>query len=119
MALPPTPLPMITTHKNKPSFVFSADPGFDPCPHCYSAGGWNRTKLRGDTLMDPAVLAQYGAGQYPLSFVDHAPNNGNYLEPNSVAVRHGICGDPRQVGARMDYCSAMAPHDFLNKNRWS
>lgn len=47
---------------------------------------------------DPEVLAMYGGGDiYPLSFGDFA-ENGNYLEPDEIAVRHGICGDPEQVG---------------------
>ena len=25
--------------------------------------------------------------------------NGNYVEPEAIAVRHGVCGDPRQVNA--------------------
>ena len=24
-------------------------------------------------------------------------DNGNYIEPEEIAVRHGVCGDPRQV----------------------
>lgn len=47
--------------------------------------------------MDPDVLESHGGGsEFPLAFVPLAPN-GNYLEPNEVAVRHGVCGDPEQV----------------------
>ena len=46
----------------------------------------------------PNVLAEYGGGDmYPLFFGKFA-ENGNYLEPDEIAVRHGICGDPEQVG---------------------
>lgn len=46
--------------------------------------------------MAPDVLEQYGGGEFPLNFVPTA-SNGNFLEPNEVAVRHGYCGDPEQV----------------------
>lgn len=28
--------------------------------------------------------------------------NGNYLEPQGISVRHGVCGDPKQVEKRSD-----------------
>lgn len=46
--------------------------------------------------MPTDVLERYGNGEFPLNFVPTA-SNGNFLEPNEVAVRHGYCGDPEQV----------------------
>lgn len=49
---------------------------------------------------DPAVLAEYGNGYYPLRWVydkGEMADNGNYIEPQAISVRHGVCGDPRQV----------------------
>lgn len=46
--------------------------------------------------MPTDVLEQYGNGEFPLNFVPTAAN-GNFLEPDKVAVRHGYCGDPEQV----------------------
>lgn len=66
------------------------------CPHCYNAMGEDNVKARGIRLTDPDVLEKYGGGQYPLLYADFA-ENGNYLEPEGIAVRHGVCGDPVQV----------------------
>ena len=44
----------------------------------------------------------YGNGAWPLLTVyekGEIAANGNYLEPDSIAVRHGICGDPEQVSS--------------------
>lgn len=38
----------------------------------------------------------YGGGEFPLLYTKFAAN-GNYLEPEGIAVRHGVCGDPEQV----------------------
>lgn len=47
---------------------------------------------------DQSVLDQFGGGEeFPLLHGDFA-TNGNYLETDEVAVRHGVCGDPEQVG---------------------
>lgn len=46
------------------------------------------------------VAAVYGGGQWPhLSAYERGElaSNGNYYEPDKIAVRHGICGDPEQV----------------------
>lgn len=59
---------------------------------------------RAKELTDPAILAEYGDGDYfPLRFaVDkgEVADNGNYLERDEIAVRHGVCGDPSQVTLR-------------------
>ncbi|CAB1100464.1 unnamed protein product [Ectocarpus sp. CCAP 1310/34] len=71
-------------------------PGIDYCPHCYNARGPDYVKERAKAKTDPAVLNEYGGGdEYPLYFGDFA-DNGNYLETDEIAKRHGICGDPEQ-----------------------
>ena len=68
----------------------------DYCPHCYNARGPEHTRERAEKLTDPAILDMYGGGEFPLLYTDFA-ENGNYLEPEEIAVRHGVCGDPEQV----------------------
>eukprot|EP00752_Nemacystus_decipiens_P004741 g4320.t1 len=64
-------------------------------PFAYAAGGVVSVIERAKSLTDPAVLAEYGGGdKFPLYYSDLA-ENGNYLEPEAIAVRHGACGDPR------------------------
>ncbi|CAM9620047.1 unnamed protein product [Ectocarpus fasciculatus] len=71
-------------------------PGIDYCPHCYNARGPKFVKERAKAKTDPAVLDEYGGGdEFPLYFGDFA-DNGNYLETDEIAKRHGICGDPEQ-----------------------
>lgn len=49
------------------------------------------------------MLAEYGGGDiYPLSYKGVFADNGNYLEPDEIAVRHGVCGDPMQNAAEGD-----------------
>ncbi len=56
---------------------------------------------RARRLTDPAVLAEVGdGGQFPLYYVPLA-ENGNFLESNEIAKRHGVCGDPRLVRRKM------------------
>ena len=74
------------------------DPNIEYCPHCYNARGPEPTQERWKANADQSVLDKYGGGkEYPLYYVGLA-DNGNYLEPDEVAVRHGVCGDPEQVG---------------------
>ena len=50
----------------------------------------------------PDATTAYGNGAWPLLTVyekGEIAANGNYLEPDSIAVRHGICGDPEQVSS--------------------
>lgn len=49
------------------------------------------------------VLGMYGDGAWPLKAAydrGELAQNGNYLEPDEISVRHGICGDPGQVRRR-------------------
>ena len=71
-------------------------PDIDYCPHCYNAKGPERTRERAEALTDPAILEMYGGGEFPLLYTEFA-ENGNYLEPQEISVRHGVCGDPEQV----------------------
>eukprot|EP00752_Nemacystus_decipiens_P008718 g7780.t1 len=70
------------------------------CPSCYNAQGPDEIKKRAIAETDPAALAEYGGGdQWPLIISynngENAPN-GNYLEPQAISARHGVCGDPGQ-----------------------
>lgn len=72
-------------------------PLIDYCPHCYNARGPKYVKQRSIDKIDPAILDEYGGGvDFPLYFGEFA-ENGNYLETDEIAKRHGICGDPEQV----------------------
>lgn len=66
---------------------------------CYNARGPKYVQARGEANTDPEVLAKYGDGAFPLPFAPFA-ENGNYLEPQAISVRHGVCGDPEQVRFR-------------------
>lgn len=66
-------------------------------PYAYNAGGVKEIQERAINETDPAVLAEHGGGGlFPLYYSDTA-ENGNYLEPEEIAVRKGVCGDPRLV----------------------
>ncbi|CAM9378424.1 unnamed protein product, partial [Ectocarpus sp. 8 AP-2014] len=72
------------------------DPEVEFCPHCYNARGPKYVKQRAYDNVDSATLDAYGGGEeFPLYFGDFA-DNGNYLETNEIAKRHGVCGDPEQ-----------------------
>ena len=48
----------------------------------------------------------YGGGAWPHYSAyqrNELASNGNYYEPDAIAVRHGICGDPEQVGSACMY----------------
>eukprot|EP00903_Cladosiphon_okamuranus_P009934 g9430.t1 len=81
------------------------------CPHCYNARGPAAVVARAKEYTEPEVLDMYGGGDiYPLSFGDFAPN-GNYLEPDAIAVRHGICGDPEQGHMEFFLCDTLTMED--------
>ncbi len=69
----------------------------DGAPYAYNGGGVKDVQDRAERLTDPAVLAAAGNGdQFPLYYMPLA-ENGNFLESNEIAKRHGVCGDPRLV----------------------
>ena len=48
----------------------------------------------------------YGGGEWPHYSAyqrNELASNGNYYEPDAIAVRHGICGDPEQVRCIIRY----------------
>lgn len=66
-------------------------------PYAYNAGGVKEVQNRAKANTDPSVLAATGGGGvFPLYYMDLA-ENGNYIETNEIAKRHGVCGDPRLV----------------------
>lgn len=61
--------------------------------------GPDETSARGKANTPSDVLARYNNGEWPHAGGDKAPN-GNFLENEEIAIRHGICGDPEQVSAQ-------------------
>lgn len=79
------------------------------CPHCFQSRGPTEVRARAEALTSPTELAIYGGGQWPhyTSYqLDELMPNGNYYETEAISVRHGICGDPEQVGAQRG-CSVL------------
>eukprot|EP00903_Cladosiphon_okamuranus_P008201 g7896.t1 len=74
----------------------------DTVPYAYAAGGIKVIQERARATPQD-VLDEYGGGAVRIFPLYHSPfaTNGNYLEPNSIAVRHSICGGPR-LGAPDD-----------------
>ncbi len=75
-------------------------PDINYCPHCYQSRGAAAVAARAAELTPPEVLADYGDGAWPhLTAYNRGEvaSNGNFLETDEIAVRHGICGDPEQV----------------------
>lgn len=70
---------------------------------------------RGKELTDPAVLEAHGGGDvYPLPNGEIAAN-GNYLESNEIAKRHGICGDPSSVSVIDYYVFHLRPFQIIQQ----
>ncbi len=81
-------------HLKNPNLRFA---NVENAPYAYNAGGVKEVQDRAEALTDPDVLAAAGNGdQFPLYYLERAAN-GNYLESNEIAKRHGVCGDPRLV----------------------
>lgn len=90
------------------------------CPACYNAGGPIKTKARAIANTDAAVLAEYGDGEWPLRWSwekGELAANGNYLQNNEIAKRHGICGDPQQVRARSFVRLALETNERTNERQ--
>lgn len=54
------------------------------------------------------VLSDNGGGAWPhLTAYNRGDltSNGNFLESDEIAVRHGVCGDPEQVRNERIVCS--------------
>ncbi|CAM9196488.1 unnamed protein product [Ectocarpus fasciculatus] len=59
------------------------------CPHCYQSRG-------------PAAIRERSGDKPWPHYQGARAANGNYLESDEVAQRHGICGDPEQTAAEGD-----------------
>ncbi|CAN0283632.1 unnamed protein product, partial [Ectocarpus fasciculatus] len=68
------------------AFQASGSPDINYCPHCFQSRG------------PAAVRARGGDNPWP-HFNGERAGNGNYIESEEVAQRHGICGDPEQTKA--------------------
>lgn len=69
----------------------------EPVPYAYNAGGVKAVQARARNATAPEVLAAHGGGGlFPL-YISELAANGNYLEPEEIAVRKGVCRDPRLV----------------------
>ncbi|CAM9584467.1 unnamed protein product, partial [Ectocarpus sp. 8 AP-2014] len=66
-----------------------------------NAQGPESVKARARANTDPDVLKEYGNGEWPLKWASKA-ENGNVLEPNEIAKRHGVCGDPNVAASESD-----------------
>ncbi|CAM9343429.1 unnamed protein product, partial [Choristocarpus tenellus] len=72
-------------------------------------------RARAEKNTDPDWLASYGEGRWPLKYLYEdgmVAENGNYLEPEEIAVRHGVCGDPSQGAPEGDNRYGIANSDF-------
>ena len=66
-------------------------------PDTYSADGGIGKVTRGKRFFSQELLdLTDGGNRFPLYFFEHL-ENGNYYENDEVALRKGVCGDPRQV----------------------
>ncbi|CAM9493185.1 unnamed protein product [Ectocarpus fasciculatus] len=68
------------------AFQDAGSPDINYCPHCFQSRG------------PAAVRARGGDKPWP-HFNGERAENGNYIESEEVAQRHGICGDPEQTAA--------------------
>ncbi|CAM9871103.1 unnamed protein product, partial [Scytosiphon promiscuus] len=83
-------------------------------PYAYNAGGVKEVQARAKANTDPTELAANGGGdRFPLYFQPRA-SNGNYLESNELAKRHGVCGDPRLGGTAITYSTPNSEWEVLD-----
>ncbi|CAM9261565.1 unnamed protein product [Ectocarpus sp. 8 AP-2014] len=68
------------------AFQEVGSPDMNYCPHCFQSRG-------------PAAIRARGGDQPWPHFNGERAENGNYIESEEVARRHGICGDPEQTAA--------------------
>ena len=62
------------------------------------------------------LTQEYGNGAWPLLTAyerGEIAANGNYLESDTISVRHGICGDPEQVRTILSRPYKTIPHMCL------
>ncbi|CAM9251012.1 unnamed protein product, partial [Hapterophycus canaliculatus] len=65
------------------AFKESGAANINYCPHCFQSRG-------------PAAIRARGGDQDWPHFNGLRAENGNYIETEEVAKRHGVCGDPEQ-----------------------
>ncbi|CAM9433359.1 unnamed protein product [Choristocarpus tenellus] len=85
------------------------------CPHCFQARGVAAVRERAERNTNPLWLESYGGGQWPLKYLyddGMIAENGNYLEPQEISVRHGVCGDPSQGAPEGDNRYGIANSNF-------
>eukprot|EP00904_Undaria_pinnatifida_P011979 jgi/Undpi1/7911/HiC_scaffold_24.g10383.m1 len=75
------------------AFQDSSYPDINYCPHCFQSRGPAAVRARAEENTDPTELASKTTPGYR----NELASNGNYYEPDAIAVRHGICGDPEQT----------------------
>ncbi|CBN77502.1 EsV-1-166 [Ectocarpus siliculosus] len=68
------------------AFQEVGSPDINYCPHCFQSRG-------------PAAIRARGGDKPWPHFNGERAENGNYIESEEVAQRHGICGDPEQTAA--------------------
>eukprot|EP00752_Nemacystus_decipiens_P007761 g6935.t1 len=68
------------------AFQEQGSPNVNYCPHCFQSRG-------------PAAVRERGGGAPWPHFNGERAANGNYIESDEVAKRHGLCGDPEQTAA--------------------
>ncbi|CBN75518.1 EsV-1-166 [Ectocarpus siliculosus] len=68
------------------AFQEPGSPDINYCPHCFQSRG-------------PAAIRARGGDQPWPHFNGERAENGNYIESDEVAQRHGVCGDPEQTAA--------------------
>ncbi|CAN0384662.1 unnamed protein product, partial [Ectocarpus fasciculatus] len=68
------------------AFQEPGSPDINYCPHCFQSRG-------------PAAIRARGGDQPWPHFNGDRAENGNYIESDEVAQRHGVCGDPEQTAA--------------------
>lgn len=94
-----------------PSSRYSYFDEIDTVPFAYAAGGIKRIMGRAEDETSKAALEEYGIDgldYFPLYYTPFAAN-GNYMEPNSIAVRHSVCGGPRLVSAFLAFDDISLP----------
>lgn len=64
--------------------------------YAFYSGSVHKVIARAEANTSPELLG-LGADYFPLYYSDRA-ENGNYVESDEIAVRHGVCGDPGVSG---------------------
>ncbi|CAM9538431.1 unnamed protein product, partial [Choristocarpus tenellus] len=104
-----------TRQYTKTAFFIGNSGSTEYCPHCLQARGVGAVRERAMKNTNPFWLESYGGGNWPLKYLYEdgmVADNGNYLEPKEIAVRHGVCGDPSQGAPEGDNRYGIANSNF-------